>query len=60
MKKETQIPNVKNAFEMIASEICDHYCKWPDRYFTPDGNEDEETERLTEERCNSCPLVQFL
>lgn len=60
MKKETGIPNVKNAFEMIASEICDHYCKWPDLYFTPDGNENEEIARITEEHCEKCPLVKFL
>lgn len=53
------LPDIKKTMENIASEICDHYCKFPDQYFCA-GDEDAETEELVEQHCNMCPLVQFL
>lgn len=39
----------------IASEICDHYCKYPLIY-----DEDEEEQPLSEAFCRQCPLNKFL
>lgn len=53
-------PTIRGQLEQIASEICDRYCKWPDQYFQTNENEDISTEKLVEEKCIMCPLVQFL
>lgn len=53
-------PTIHKQLEQIASEICDHYCKWPDQYFQTNETEDAYTEKLVEEKCLMCPLVQFL
>lgn len=53
-------PNIMKQLEQIASEICDHYCKFPDEYFQEDAGYDASTEKLVEERCTLCLLVQFL
>lgn len=53
-------PTIRKQLEQIASEICDHYCKWPDQYFQTNDNEDAYAETLVEEKCMMCPLVQFL
>lgn len=39
--------------EYIAGEICDHYCKFPEAYYT---GHDDDNQRMIEERCNKCPL----
>lgn len=60
MAKSAKLPDVKKELEIIASEICDHYCKFPDQYFDTDGCEDEQADKLRSEHCESCPLLQFL
>lgn len=55
-KKQT----IRQQLEAVASEICDHYCKFPDQYDVVGLTEDEYTEKLVEERCVMCPLLQFL
>lgn len=52
-------PNIGKQLEAIASEICDHYCKFPDQYYIDADNEDVYTEKLVTEHCNMCPLAQF-
>lgn len=62
MEKNTAVCNivdVKKSLEVIASEICDHYCRFPDEYAGIEF-EDEATALLSEEHCQMCPLVQFL
>lgn len=49
MQKEKTIPQI---LEEVASEICDHYCKYPDIW-------DEEKEGVTlidSGICENCPL----
>ena len=60
MRKQISKLTIQNQLEQIASEICDRYCKWPDQYFQTNENEDIRTEKLVEEKCMMCPLVQFL
>ena len=39
----------------IASQICDHYCKYPDTY-----DEDAEGTPMAESICIKCPLNKLL
>lgn len=39
----------------IASQICDHYCKYPDTY-----DEDEAGTPMAESICIKCPLNKLL
>lgn len=55
-KKQT----ILQQLEAIAGEICDHYCKFPDQYDVEGMTEDEYSEKLLNEHCLMCPLVQFL
>ena len=43
--------------ENIAGEICDHYCKFPEAYYT---GHDDDNDRMIEERCNKCPLGKLI
>lgn len=43
--------------EKIAGEICDHYCKFPEAYYT---GHDDDNDRMIEERCNKCPLGKLI
>ena len=43
--------------EHIAGEICDHYCKFPEAYYT---GQDDDNDRMIEERCNNCPLGKLI
>jgi hypothetical protein len=47
--------SVTEIFEEIKTEICDHYCKYPDIYDTREDS-DEEYGKMIKEVCNSCPL----
>ena len=49
--KKTDIPGM---LEEIASEICDHYCKFSEQWNEEDG------ELMDSAICNNCPLVRFL
>lgn len=44
---------LKGINEEMKSLMCDKYCKFPEAYST--GQEDD-NERLINERCNNCPL----
>lgn len=50
---EEKTPTVAGLLHKVASDICNHYCKFPDIYKDPDG---EDNERLWDERCENCPL----
>ena len=41
-----------SVMEEIASEICGHYCKFPETY-----NEEETGISMIDAICNHCPLV---
>lgn len=40
--------------EEIKTQICDHYCKYPEQYKVE--NDDINFDRMIEERCNDCVL----
>lgn len=40
--------------EKIISEICGHYCRFPEAY------PENENDRMIEEKCNKCPLVRLM
>lgn len=44
---------VTELLSKMASEFCDFYCKYPERYATEDGDEDG---RLYDEHCAECPF----
>lgn len=46
MKNET----ICEIIESVKSDICDHYCKYPERY-TEDKSDD-----IFDEKCKDCPL----
>lgn len=39
---------VTDILSVVAEEICDGYCKWPEQY--------DNEYKLYDERCNKCPL----
>ena len=59
METKCEVVIVRKSLEKIASDMCEHYCKYPDEYSTND-NEDEAVERLMHDHCNACPIRQFL
>ena len=46
-------PTIAELMNKMAADICDNYCKWPEKYKTEDGDEDG---RLYDEKCGDCPL----
>ncbi len=40
--------------EEIKTQICDHYCKYPEQYKVK--NDDINFDRMMQERCNDCIL----
>ena len=54
------IPDIKHSMEIIAGEICDKYCRWPDGYDVEKLGEDLAADLLFEQHCDRCPLAQFL
>lgn len=52
--------SIRQQLEEIASEICDHYCKYPGEYDVERLTEEEFSEKLVAAHCEMCPLVQFL
>lgn len=48
MAENKTIPQL---LEDIASEICDHYCKYPEQY------QGDKQDDLFNEHCDNCPLV---
>ena len=39
--------------ENVKARICDHYCKYPEKYKV---NDDTDIDRMINEVCESCPL----
>ncbi len=58
MTKKVEVPNIHEALAKIAGEMCDQYCKWPDK-ITKGEDEDAELMELVEEHCLHCPMMQF-
>lgn len=50
---KTENMKISEILEIIANEICDKYCKYPEQY-TEDRFDD-----LLEERCKNCPLMRL-
>lgn len=47
----------KAAIEEATREICNHFCKFPEAYYT---GHDDDNDRMIEERCNKCPLGKLI
>ena len=43
---------ISDIIESVAQDFCDNYCKFPGEY----GEEDDDYERLIDEKCSNCPL----
>ena len=53
----SEIKTITQQIEDICTEICDHYCKFPEAY---DTGHDDDNDRMIEEKCNSCPLGELV
>lgn len=52
-----EVKSIPKMMEDIASDMCDHYCKWPDAYVTDNEELDDlMTEKLIAEHCDKCPM----
>lgn len=53
---------IKEILEGMASEICTHYCKYPECYEKANEGMDDDAinEKLIEEKCNKCPLSEVI
>ena len=48
---------VTDIIEEVMVDICDNYCKWPEKYGVDGEDRDpERTEQMMEEICDKCPL----
>ena len=56
MKEKT----ISEQFEEIKKEMCDKYCKWPERYLAEIECPDEAQEVMIEEKCKDCPLNKLV
>lgn len=45
----------RNRIEEIITQICNHYCKFPEAY----GDKPVDQKRMEEERCDNCPLKEL-
>ena len=43
---------ISDIVESVAQDFCDNYCKFPGEY----GEEDDDYERLIDEKCSNFPL----
>lgn len=61
MSEINQTVNILDELEVIANKICDEYCKWPQEYGCQDDydSDEDELEKMWEEKCQNCPLYQF-
>jgi len=55
------IPSITEIIELVKMDICDNYCKYPDRYginnYDPtDLDRDEKFGQMIDEVCDKCPL----
>ena len=55
------IPSVAEIIELVKIDICDNYCKWPERYGINnrdlnDPDRDEKYDHMIDEVCEKCPL----
>lgn len=50
---------ITNQLETIKEEICDDYCKWPERYRELYEDPDKANERMLTEVCGICPLLKI-
>lgn len=50
---------ITQKLERIAAEICDGYCKYREGYEGYYGDEDEGMDKLHEEKCSVCPLMEL-
>ena len=53
--KSAEVPRktITDILDQMATEFCDNYCKWPEKY-TIEGI--EHSARLYDEHCGDCPL----
>ncbi len=56
MEKE-KTKTVTSLIEEVATEFCEHYCKWPENY---KAEEHEGVELFDSEICDKCPLNKLI
>lgn len=44
----------------VIEDICDNYCKWPEKYKGEIKDEDEAYDKLMAEKCENCPLNKLI
>jgi hypothetical protein len=50
---------ISEQLEKVAEEICDSYCKYPEKVRQECGDTDEAFEHLTKTICSRCPLSRL-
>lgn len=57
----SQPVTITKMLTMIADQICDNYCKYPDMYLSKnqDGDEDMLEDMMYTEICANCPLMKI-
>lgn len=50
---------IHEQLEKITEEICDEYCKYPEKVRQECGDADKAFDKLLEKHCNRCPLSRL-
>ena len=59
-KKEKPGASVQDILRYVSDQMRINYCKWREKYQAECADEYEAEEKMMEERCNHCPLVDLI
>lgn len=51
---------VPDILQSVADQMCDKYCKWPEKCLEEKKDTDEAEEVLHNEHCDHCPILQLI
>lgn len=51
---------VSEIMALFKSDICDHYCKYPELYESKYTDSDEALDAMMEDHCDRCPLNRLM
>ena len=51
---------VVDILQSVSDQMCDKYCKWPEKCLEETGDQDEAEELLLTEHCAGCPMLQLI
>ena len=58
IKRMSEVKTIAEQLEDICTEICDHYCKYPNQPI-PDGKTEDWLFTDNDSPCNNCPLSRL-